>query len=176
MTTQAVLRRRTMQRSIGLKGGSGATMAVCTLRNCFRPSCQFQWHACRALLVALAGAHSPAEKLVSAGCYIAGHVCCREDTHSLYRRFRGPRGQQQRVPPEPPSGRGTSAGAHAYIGCLPLIPGLGLAESEQSAPAGRQNAPTEGSGPTPPEVRANQLAGTVEDYRRQAIADGLPFR
>jgi len=29
---------------------------------------------------------------------------------------------------------------------------------------------------TPPEVRANQLAATVPNYRRQAIADGIPFR
>ena len=31
-------------------------------------------------------------------------------------------------------------------------------------------------GPTPPEVRANQLAATVDNYRQQAIANGLPFR
>ena len=39
-----------------------------------------------------------------------------------------------------------------------------------------QKIPSEGCGPTPPEVRANQLAATVDNYRQQAIADGLPFR
>ena len=39
-----------------------------------------------------------------------------------------------------------------------------------------QSVPSEGCGPTPPEVRANQLAATVDNYRRQAIANGLPFR
>ena len=29
---------------------------------------------------------------------------------------------------------------------------------------------------TPPAARANQLAATVEGYRRQAIADGIPHR
>ena len=44
-----------------------------------------------------------------------------------------------------------------------------------SAPAA-QHVPSEGCGPTPPEVRANQLAATVDNYRQQAIANGLPFR
>lgn len=32
------------------------------------------------------------------------------------------------------------------------------------------------SAATPPEVRAHQIAATVAGYRRQAIADGIPYR
>ena len=39
-----------------------------------------------------------------------------------------------------------------------------------------QEHSAEGSGQTPPEVRANQLAATVGGYRAQAIADGIPYR
>ena len=42
MSTQAALRRRTMQRSTGQKGKLGSTMVVWGLKDCLCPTCQLQ--------------------------------------------------------------------------------------------------------------------------------------